>query len=86
VRCWFCTASDAIGWPFGSLAKLLLLTAQRRDEVAGMEWSELDLDKRSWTIPRRKAKNDRVHEVTYRKLQSRCFAPCRVWARTDLAR
>jgi integrase len=41
----------------------LLLTAQRRDEVGGLEWSELNLDKRLWTIPREKAKNDRAHEV-----------------------
>jgi integrase len=37
--------------------------AALRDEVAGMEWSEVDLVKRVWTIPRYKAKNDRVHEV-----------------------
>jgi integrase len=60
---WFWQASDEIGWPFGPFAKLLLLTAQRRDEVAGMEWREIDLVKRVWTIPRHKAKNDRVHEV-----------------------
>src|SRR5713101_2603141 len=50
-------------WPFGPLFKLLLLTAQRRDEVGAMEWRELDLDKRAWTIPRERAKNDRAHEV-----------------------
>jgi len=60
---WLWQASDEIGWPFGPLVKLLLLTAQRRDEVAGMEWSEIDLLKRVWTLPRHKAKNDRVHEV-----------------------
>ena len=43
--------------------QLLLLTAQRRDEVGGLEWSELDLDKRLWAMPRHKAKNDREHEV-----------------------
>ena len=60
---WLWRACDQVGWPFGPLVKLLLLTAQRRDEVAGMEWSEIDLLKRVWTIPRHKAKNDRVHEV-----------------------
>jgi integrase len=43
--------------------KLLLLTAQRRDEVGGMEWPEIDPDRRVWTIPRQKAKNNRAHEV-----------------------
>jgi integrase len=60
---WLWQASDEIGWPFGPLAKLLLLTAQRRDEVAGMEWPEINLAKRVWTIPRHKAKNDRMHDV-----------------------
>jgi integrase len=48
---------------FGPLVNLLLVTAQRRDEVAGMEWSEIDLVKGVWTLPRHKDKNDRVHEV-----------------------
>jgi Phage integrase family len=43
--------------------KLLLLTAQRRDEVGGARWPEIDLDKRLWTIPRERAKNDWAHEV-----------------------
>jgi integrase len=60
---WFWSACETIGWPFGPLAKLLLLTAQRRDEVGGMQWSEIDFDKRIWTIPRHRAKNDRAHEV-----------------------
>jgi integrase len=60
---WFWLACDEVGWPFGPLAKLLLLTAQRRDEVATMAWSEVDLEKRVWIIPREKAKNDRAHEV-----------------------
>jgi integrase len=60
---WFWTACETIGWPFGPLAKLLLLTAQRRDEVGGMEWSEIDVDKKIWKIPRHRAKNDRAHEV-----------------------
>jgi integrase len=60
---WFWAGCGEIGWPFGPLAKLLLLTLQRRDEVAGMEWSELNLAKRTWTIPREKAKNKRTHEV-----------------------
>ena len=60
----FWVGCDRLGWPFGPMFKLLLLTAQRRDEVGGMEWSEIEpLDKRVWTIPREKAKNDRRHEV-----------------------
>jgi integrase len=60
---WLWSAADKIDWPFGPITKLLLLTAQRRDEVAGMEWPELDLAKRTWAIPRHKMKNTRAHEV-----------------------
>jgi integrase len=41
----------------------LLLTAQRRDEVASLEWPELDLKRRLWTMPREKAKNERAQEI-----------------------
>jgi integrase len=59
----FWAGCDKLGWPFGPMYKLLLLTAQRRDEVGGMEWPEVDPDRRLWTIPRQKAKNNRAHEV-----------------------
>ena len=48
---------------FGPLYQLLLLTGQRRDEVAGMAWSEIDFEKRTWTIPKIKTKNAREHIV-----------------------
>jgi integrase len=60
---WFWAGCEEVDWPFGPLAKLLLLTLQRRDEVASMEWPELNLAGRTWTIPREKAKNKRAHEV-----------------------
>ena len=59
----FWRAADTLDWPFGPLFKLLLLTAQRRDEVASMEWSEINLDTGLWSIPREKAKNDHGHDV-----------------------
>jgi integrase len=59
----FWGATEELGWPFGSLFRLLLLTAQRRDEVATMEWSEIDLERRVWSLPREKAKNDQGHDV-----------------------
>jgi integrase len=59
----FWLACDAIGWPFGPLAQLLLLTAQRRDELAHMAWREFDLDKQTWTLPGERTKNGRTHIV-----------------------
>jgi integrase len=53
----------AMPWPFGPIVLLLILTGQRREEVAGMRWSELDLHKRLWTLPRSRVKNDTEHTV-----------------------
>ena len=35
---------------YGVIIRLLILTGQRREEVAAMRWSELDFDKRLWRI------------------------------------
>jgi integrase len=59
----FWQACERIGWPFGPLFQLLLLTAARRDEVGQMEWSEVDLDAGVWTLPSARAKNRREHVV-----------------------
>lgn len=56
-------ACDAEGYPFGDCMKLLALSGQRRAEVAEMRWSEIDFDKRLWTLPSRRAKNGRQHTV-----------------------
>jgi len=56
-------AFEAIDWPFGPIGKLLLLTGARRDEVASMEWRELDLEAGIWRIPKERTKNKRPHEI-----------------------
>lgn len=56
-------ACDADGYPFGDCMKLLILSGQRRTEVAEMKWSEIDLDKRLWTLPSARAKNGKQYTV-----------------------
>ena len=56
-------AAEGLGPLNGDMVRLLVLTGQRRGEVAGMQWGELDLEKRLWTLPRERVKNDRRHEV-----------------------
>ena len=56
-------AASAMPWPFGPIFTLLLLTAQRREEVIGMRWTELSPDRLIWTIPKERAKNGRAHLV-----------------------
>ncbi len=46
---------------YGALIRVLLLTAQRRLEVAGMRRSEIDGE--VWTIPADRAKNKRPNEI-----------------------
>jgi len=46
---------------YGTILKLLILTAARHEEVGGMRKDELDLERRLWVIPRERAKNDRAH-------------------------
>ena len=46
---------------FGVLVRLLILTGQRREEVAGMAWPELSSDRQTWTIPASRAKNGKDH-------------------------
>jgi integrase len=63
VEIW--TATGTIGYPWGPFTKLLILTAQRRSEVAGMAWSEIhDTDDGPiWQIPGARAKNGKPHAV-----------------------
>lgn len=59
----FLRACDRMGAPFGPLFRLLLLTAQRRDEVSGMRRDELDLAGAVWDLPADRVKNKRPHAV-----------------------
>jgi integrase len=56
-------AWDEMGYPFGSVMKLLLLTGQRRSEAAEMRWAEFDLDRSQWIIPKERSKSRREHIV-----------------------
>jgi integrase len=60
---WFWRACDQMGQPFGPLFKVLLLTGQRRDEVAGMAWAELSDDHAAWSLPGARTKNKRHHII-----------------------
>ena len=53
----------ALGSPFGAFFRMLMLTGQRRNEVAGVRWEEIDLERGEWTIPASRAKNGSAHLV-----------------------
>jgi len=48
---------------YGAILKLLALTAQRPGEIAGLRWSEIDLEKSIIVLPGERTKNHRTHVV-----------------------
>ena len=56
-------SSAKLGDPFGPFFRLLILTGQRRSEVAAINWTELDRSTATWTIPAGRAKNGLAHIV-----------------------
>ena len=48
---------------YGTIIRLLILTGQRRGEVAGMTWTELSEDLTTWTLPGERTKNGITHAV-----------------------
>lgn len=61
ARVW--NAAGLLGYPTGPWARLLMLTGQRRSEVAGMRWADLDLEAGTWTLTATHTKAKRAHLV-----------------------
>ena len=62
----FLRACERLGEPFGPLFRLLLLTGQRRDEVASAPWAEFNLPGAIWRVPAARTKNKRATEAVVR--------------------
>jgi integrase len=56
-------AADGLEQPYTAFIRLLILTGKRKSEVVGMEWREIDLENRVWTLPAARAKNGREHQI-----------------------
>jgi len=52
---------DKLGYPWGPLFKMLIVTGQRCGEVGGMKWSEIADD--GWHVPNERAKSGRGHLI-----------------------
>jgi integrase len=74
-------AADQLGWPFGTMTQLLILTGQRRDEVAGMRWSEIS--GALWTIPGARTKNGLAQEVPLSSVAQAVLAEAPRFAKSD---
>src|SRR5262249_60436273 len=49
--------------PYAGIVKLLILTGQRRNEIAGLRWSEVDMDECVLQLPAARTKNGLAHDV-----------------------
>jgi integrase len=56
-------AARQIGGAYGSIVEFLALTGQRREEVAGLSWDEVDKGHKMWTIPASRTKKSKPHIV-----------------------
>jgi integrase len=56
-------AAGMLGYPWAGFYQLSILTLQRREEVAGMRWSELADDLSEWRIPGDRMKTGAPHTV-----------------------
>ncbi|MCK1977742.1 tyrosine-type recombinase/integrase, partial [Jeotgalicoccus huakuii] len=56
-------ATKRLGYPYGPLFRLLVLTGQRKSEVAEAVKSEFDKKAKLWTIPAARMKAENAHTV-----------------------
>lgn len=62
----------------GRALTLYLLTAQRKDEVLGARWDEIDFGSGWWTIPADRAKNGLAHRVPLSPITERILKELRL--------
>ena len=48
---------------YGRIIKLLMLTGQRRNEIGGLRWSEVDMDTKTLNLPNWRSKNNQRYTV-----------------------
>ena len=63
ARIWAALGEDQ----FSHIVRLLMLTGQRRDEIGGLRWSEIDFDRSLIVLPPARTKNNRQHELPISK-------------------
>ena len=78
-------AAGRLGDPFGPFYRLLLVTAQRRGEVACARWTSLDLEReRLWTMTPEETKAGREHFVPLTDPAAEIFAAQPMISNPDL--
>jgi integrase len=87
---------DTVGdGDYGTIVRLLILTGQRRDEIAELRWDEVKLDPSVIALPASRVKNDLPHDVPMSPVARSIiaarprngdlvFAPVMSWSRRKL--
>lgn len=68
-------AVDEIAYPYGPVMKLLLLTGQRRSEIAKLKWSYIDLEEKVIRLPAQNVKANRGHDIPLSEMAMRTIWP-----------
>jgi len=66
-------AAEGCGYPYGTIVQLLLLTAQRRNEIASLDWSCINEEERLITLPPELVKNNREHVFVFGDMAAGLF-------------
>jgi integrase len=53
----------SVGYPFGSIVRMLILTGARLREIADLSWSEVDLEKQLLIVPATRMKGKKAHVI-----------------------
>ena len=69
---WAC--AEEMGYPYGHLVHLLVLTAQRLGEVAGMRWVDINREQALWSLSSEQTKSARMHDVPLPAMAMRIIA------------
>ena len=70
----FCEAGLQGASLFSHIVALLILTGQRRGEIAALKWEWIDETQRTITLPASLTKNKRTHTFPYAGIVSRSLA------------
>lgn len=86
---WLWKALESEAEPYRGIVEELLLTGQRRNEVAALPWSELNRDRREWHLPGSRTKNgcDNIIPLTDRMVgRLDAVADDEKWPKSGLVR
>jgi integrase len=81
-RVW--TAAEEQGYPHGTIVQLLILTGQRRGEIANLRWPWINEKEQTITLPDWLTKNKKEHTFPYNGIVSRILETVPRLNSTDL--